>query len=459
MSVDKTVKKSRGIWIALTVLLASPWIARPASAAPPMPQGAQEEKPLLDSDQEQGQEQRGREQEKRDRERDERLEREQEKRDRKQERLDRLEELYDAGREALDDDRYDTAESKFEELAGMNGPQTDAALYWKAYAQNKRGKRDAALASVADLNRRFPQSRWAKDAKALEVEVRQSSGQPAHPEKQTDDDLRLLAIQGLMNSDPERALPLLEKVLQGSGSPKEKDRALFVIAQSGSPKARDILLRVARGQSNPELQRKAIQSVGLYGGDESRKALADIYRSAQDASVKRAILQSYMLSGSRELLLSVAKTEKDDDLRRDAIRQLGLVHAQSELGQLYQSESSRENREAILQAYFLSGDATKLIEIAQSDKDSELRRTAIHNLGLIGSSQAGDALQQIYQRDTARENREEVLNALFIQGNAKAIIAIARAEKDPQLKKTAVSKLSLMGSKEATDYLMEILEK
>ena len=458
MSVDKKVTKSRGLWTALIVLLASPWIAWPASAAPPAPQSAQEEQPVLDSDQEQGQEQRDREQEKRDREQ-ERLDREQEKRDREQERLDRLEELYDEGREALDDDRYDTAESKFGELATMNGPQTDAALYWKAYAQNKRGKRDAALASVADLNRRFPQSRWAKDAKALEVEVRQSSGQPAHPEKQADDDLRLLAIQGLMNSDPERALPLLEKVLQGSGSPKEKDRALFVIAQSGSPKAQEILLRVARGQSNPELQRKAIQSVGLYGGDESRKALADVYRSAQDPSVKRAILQSYMLSGSRELLFSVAKTEKDDELRREAIRQLGLVHAPSELGQLYQSENSRENKEAILQAYFLSGDATKLIEIAQSDKDPELRRAAIRNLGLIGSPQAGDALQQIYQRDTNRENREQVLNALFIQGNAKAIIAIARAEKDPELKKAAVSKLSLMGSKEATDYLMEILEK
>jgi HEAT repeat protein len=456
MSVDKTKNNSRGIWIALTVLLALPWIARPANATPPLPQSAQEEKPVLDSDQEQ--EQRDREQEKRDREQ-ERLDREQEKRDREQERLDRLEELYDDGREALDDDRYDAAESKFGELATMNGPQTDAALYWKAYAQNKRGKRDAALASIADLDRRFPQSRWVKDAKALEVEVRQSSGQPAHPEKQADDDLRLLAIQGLMNSDPERALPLLEKVLQGSGSPKEKDRALFVIAQSGSPKAQEILLRVARGQSNPELQRKAIQSVGLYGGDESRKALADVYRSAQDASVKRAILQSYMLSGSRELLFSVAKTEKDDDLRREAIRQLGLVHAPSELGQLYQSESSRENKEAILQAYFLSGDATKLIEIAQSDKDPELRRAAIRNLGLIGSPQAGDALKQIYDHDTNRDNREQVLNALFIQGNAKAIIAIARAEKDPELKKAAVSKLSLMGSKEATDYLMEILEK
>jgi hypothetical protein len=52
-----------------------------------------------------------------------------------------------------------------------------------------------------------------------------------------------------------------------------------------------------------------------------------------------------------------------------------------------------------------------------------------------------------------------VLNALFIQGNAHALVTIARSEKDPQLKKTAVSKLAIMNSKEGNDYLMEILQK
>jgi hypothetical protein len=55
--------------------------------------------------------------------------------------------------------------------------------------------------------------------------------------------------------------------------------------------------------------------------------------------------------------------------------------------------------------------------------------------------------------------RREVLNAYFIQNNATALVAAARGEKDPELKKEAVSKLSLMNNKEATDYLMEILQK
>jgi hypothetical protein len=52
-----------------------------------------------------------------------------------------------------------------------------------------------------------------------------------------------------------------------------------------------------------------------------------------------------------------------------------------------------------------------------------------------------------------------VLNAYFIGGNANGLIAVARSEKDPVLKREAVQKLSLMGSKEANDYLMELLQK
>jgi len=74
------------------------------------------------------------------------------------------------------------------------------------------------------LKRRFPQSRWQKDAGALEIEVKQTTGQSVKPADQSDEELKMLAIQGLMNSDSERAMPLLEKVLNGSAAPKENRR-------------------------------------------------------------------------------------------------------------------------------------------------------------------------------------------------------------------------------------------
>jgi len=398
------------------------------------------------------------EQERREREQEAR-EREQERRERAQEKVERLEELYDDGREALDEDRYEKAEAKFDQLAQLNGPQTDAALYWKAYAENRLGKREAALTTLADMKKRFSQSRWLKDASALELEVKQSTGQPVKPADQSDEELKMLAIQGLMNSDPERAMPLLEKVINGSGSPREKSRALFVLAQSGSAQGREIIGRIAKGQSNPELQREAIKYLGLFGGAQSRQIMAEVYATNADPSVKRAILRAYMLGGDKERLFAAAKSEKDESLRREAIRQLGLVHGVSELEQLYQAETSTDLRREILQAFFLAGESGKLVQAAQSEKDPELRRVAIRNLGLIHSDDSGKALQAIYARETDRSLKEEVLNAYFLQGNAAALVGIARNEKDPELKKTAVSKLSLMHSKEATDYLMELLQK
>jgi hypothetical protein len=411
-------------------------------------QSAETQREADEARQEKEQERLDREQEKRDQE--------QEARDREQEKLDRQQELYDNGREALDDDHYEKAAAEFAELAKLNGPQTDAALYWKAYAENRLGKKSAALATISDLKNKYAQSRWKKDAEALEIEVRQSSGQQVKPKEGGDDDLYNLALQGLMNSSPERAIPLIGKKLNSSASVKDKSKLLFILAQSGQSQAMDILANIARGQSNPELQSKAVEYLSMFGGEKSHKLLNDIYSSSGDESVRRAVIRSYLLSGDKASLLAAAKGEKNESLRREAIRTLGLTGGTSELEQLFKSEPSTDLKREILQAFFLAGDSKRIEQAALNEKDVELRRAAIRNLGLMGQS---DLLQSIYAKETDHGLKEEVLNSYFISGNAKALVAIAKSEKDPSLKKEAVQKLSLMGSKEGNDYLMEILDK
>src|SRR6185437_12678184 len=218
-----------------------------------------------------------------DRDREQRdREREQRERERDQENSN-----YDRGQQALDQSRWDRAVTAFDRVAEMKGPKADAALYWKAYAQNKQGQRAEALGTIAELNKTYPKSRYLQDAKALEVEVRRDAGQPVRPENENDEEMKLLALNGLQNSAPDEAIPMLQKFLQGSSSPKLKERALFVLAQSNSPKARDILVGFAKGNANPELQVKAIQYLGIHGGAESRAALADVDASTNDVDVKR----------------------------------------------------------------------------------------------------------------------------------------------------------------------------
>ncbi|HTC40346.1 MAG TPA: HEAT repeat domain-containing protein [Candidatus Acidoferrales bacterium] len=383
--------------------------------------------------------------------------REQEKKEEEQAHLDRMQELYDDGRGYLDEGDYGDAAKKFSELAQLAGPQTDAALYWKAYADNKMGKRDDAMASIADLKKRFPQSRWKKDAEALEIEMRQGTGHPVNPDSQSDDDLKILALQGIMNNDPSRGIPLLQKYLAGSANPKDKSKALFLLVQSGSPQAQEMLATIARGQSNPELQRKAVEYLGMTGGKTSGKLLSDIYSGTSDIEVKRSVLRAYMMSGNKEEVATLAKKETNDTLKREAIRQLGVMGDKADLQSLYQSETSMDTKKEILQALFLSGDSARLSELALSEKNPELRKAAIRSLGLMGAKDP--ALQTIYAKESDRAVKAEIMNAYFLGGNAAALVAVAKTEKDPELKKVAVSKLSLMNSKEGNDYLMELLQK
>ena len=261
-----------------------------------------------------------------------------------------------------------------------------------------------------------------------------------------------------MQSDPEQALPVIEKMLTGTNSPKVKDRALFVLSQSHSARAREIIAGVARGNANPDLQLRAIRYVGIMGGPENRQILSDVYKTSNDPAVKRSILRSFMTAGDKDRLFAAAKSETDASLRTEAIRQLGVMHASSELAQLYTSEATVEQKKTILQSMFVGGDSDKLLELAKNEKDPELRKTAIRNLGLMKKPGTSEALTAIYASDASVDVKKAVINALFLQSNAAGLVTLARGEKNVELKKEIVSKLSVMKSKEATDYLMELLK-
>ena len=334
---------------------------------------------------------------------DEAKQRADEDKQRESERRQRVDEQYQRGQESLERRQWARATDQFTSvIEAPNSTRIDAALYWKAYALDKLNQQTDALAAVAQLIKTYPQSRWLADAKALELQVRQNAGQAPRPEAESDEELKLLAIQGLQRSDPEQAVPMLEKLLQGTASPQLKARALFVLAQSNSTRARAVLATAAKGGSNPDVQRRAIQYLGVNGTVENRAVLAEIYAGASDLDIKRQILQSW----------------------------------------------------------FVGGDATRLIEVANIDQNVELRRQAVRHLGTMGRTKSGDALVGIYAKEKDADIKRQVVNALFTQNNADALVAIARKETDPAMKREMVSKLSLMTkNKVAMDYLLEILNK
>ena len=369
------------------------------------------------------------------------------------------EQLYGSATDALNNGQYDDAGKAFSEVAKMHGRRADGALYWKAYALNKAEHRAEALATIAELRKAYPQSRWRHDAGALEIEIQRAGGQPLNTETGSDEELKILAINSLMHSDPEKALPLLEKVLQGNSSLKVKSQALFVLSQSNSEKAQQLMLSVAKGSNQPELQKHAIRVLGLNGHKGNGKILQEIYLSSSDPAVKKSVLSAFMLSGDKEHLFNVATQETAPDLKKDAIRQLGLMGAHSELQQLYKSANDPGTKEALLQSIGLSGDVKTLAEVTKTETDPKVLAHAIHALGLAGGEESKVTLLSIYNSQADIATKKEIIHALFLHGSAKDLVGLARKETNPELKKELVRMLSLMNSPESTEYMQEILNK
>jgi HEAT repeat protein len=372
---------------------------------------------------------------------------------------ERADGLYEQGRQALEDSRWEKAVELFTRAAEMTPARADAALYWKAYGLGKLGRTADALRTLADLRARFAHSRWKDDAQALDIELRGASSRPVSPESAGDDELKLVALNAMLGSDSDKALPILEKLLKGSASPRVRERALFVLSQSDSPRAQQIVFEAARGGANPDLQRKAIEYLGIMDSPQSREALLQLMGGASDAQVRKAVLHAFLVSDEKDLMAQAARTEKDPQVRREAIQLLGAMGAEEELWQLFRTEVAREVKEATLQALAVGGSGQKLSEIARTEKDPALRRAAVKNLGIMDSEETGATLVAVYGSDQDPEVRAAAVEGLFIQDNSKALLELVRKEKDPRMKKELVQKLALMDDDEATAYLLGLLEK
>jgi HEAT repeat protein/TolA-binding protein len=374
---------------------------------------------------------------------------------------------YNAALSDLERRQYDRAISRFDAVIAQKSARADGASYWKAYAQYKLGSTENALATIAELRRSYPQSRYLADARVLEADVRKTSGKPAGS-TDDDDQIKLLAISSMQNSNPQGAVQLLDSVLKATNSLQVKKRAIFVLAQNDDPAAHQILLNYAKGNGNPDLQIEAIRYLTARtprngstpaARQTTAAELQDIYNSTQDVDVRRAVLQALVSAGDKAGLLKIASSNGDVEIKRMAIGQLGgsnLITA-TELMQLYQKEENKELKTSMIGALGEMGAADQLIQIAKTEKDPAVRQQAIRRLGDAKNERATQALVEFYGSEQDLETRKAVISALGNQNNADPLIALARKETNSELKLQLVRRIADMAprNKAAMDFLME----
>src|ERR1700733_8376942 len=369
--------------------------------------------------------------------------------------------LYSEGTRAINDAHWAQAESIFSNLASQHGARAEAALYWEAYAENKQGNSARALEICAELRHAYPQGNWVKECSALEIEIHGKSDDPMPPQAEQDEELKLLALNSLMQQDEAHAIPIIPHALNSDKSDKLKERVLFVLGQDQSPQAQALLGQVASGERNPGLQRKAIQMNAVTRGKQAAETLANIYRQTTNQEIKNTILHTYLIIGTPDPLVEAARHESNPELVRTAVHTLGAMGATSQLLTLYHDSSSPEVKAEVISGLIPAGQkgAEALSNIAGSEQDPELRRKEIRNLGIAGGMSAAPALVATYKKNPDVETKKAVAQALFLAGDSHDLIELARAEKDPAVKQSLVQQLSLLHNKEATDYMIEILNK
>jgi HEAT repeat protein len=370
---------------------------------------------------------------------------------------ERRSEAYRDGQRALDSEQWDDASRIFGKLAGKSSDETDAALYWKAYADWKRKLKKESLEGLRQLLSSYPKSAWADDAKALELEIRGGSRAGSTPDADNEE-LKLYALDGLMQVEPEQAVPVLERLLAGKSSQRIKERALFVLSQSDSPRAREILFRTAKSGQPIALRCEAVKTLGIAGEPEDIAMLATIAKdTSAPPEVREALIEAYIIADRPEELMDIAKSDPDPRIRAKAIDALGATDSLPSLRQLWNTEKDPALRAKLLEAFGIAGDVETLAKAARDGSDPQLRRKAIEGLGISDNPAAAQALRQMYKEFTDPQDKRKVVEALMIQGNAKTLIEMFRAEKDPAMKKVILQQLSVMDDPDATRAILDVL--
>jgi len=169
------------------------------------------------------------------------------------------------------------------------------------------------------------------------------------------DSLKMAALEALITAPPERALPIVDKVLAGNNSVELKDRALFILSQMYTAEAEARMVAYAR-DSEGELQSEAIRMIGSGGDNETLAGLGDIYANGS-SDAREAVLQAYLIADDADAVFQIAANASDEEEFSNAVQMLGAMGAYDQLREL---RGRAGLSESLIQAFAVSGDAATL---------------------------------------------------------------------------------------------------
>lgn len=271
------------------------------------------------------------------------------------------------------------------------------------------------------------------------------------PAIEDSEELKIAAVEALISAPPDRALPIVTKVLQGEGSDELKERALFVLSQIDRPEAQALLVETARS-GDAALRHEAIRMIGIGGDSDALAGLSELYAGG-DRETKEAVLEAYLIADDEEAVYQIAAGAQDPDEFEAAVQTLGAMGAMEQLRAL---RSRDDMSETLIEAYAVAGDTESLRAIAMDNSNPERQAQAIHGLGIAGESP--DILVGIYRDAGSSMVKDAVREALLIAGHDEAVLQLFRESKDSAEKRKLLETLVNMDSDAVWDIIDSTLE-
>ncbi|HEV7366258.1 MAG TPA: HEAT repeat domain-containing protein [Gemmatimonadales bacterium] len=222
-----------------------------------------------------------------------------------------------------------------------------------------------------------------------------------------DSDVRGQAVFWLSQVGTERAVGALDSILRFSKDAEIQDKAVFALSQQDNPRAQQALRSYAEREGIPEGTReKAIFWLGQHQSAENATYLRSLYGKLKSQDLKKKVLFSLSQMGGEEngrwLLRVAGDTSQGLEMRKQALFWAGQGGVSiDELTKLYAKVSDKEMREQLIFVYSQRDEPAaldKLIEIAKSDPNPDLKKRALFWLGQSEDSRAVQALQDIIEQ-------------------------------------------------------------
>jgi HEAT repeat protein len=414
--------------------------------------------------------------------------------------------LYRAARNALTNGDYGRAAKLFADIS-KNYPKSayqNDARYYEALSRYKVGTTDelkaaaklleplastGATVQYVDRQRRSYANdsdiaalyqrvngvlaqRGDRDAAAKIAKAAAETG--AAPCDQEDIQMRSEALNVLSQMDPEKANPILRRVLEKKDecSAALRRNAVFMLGRRGDAESATLLMSVAKSDPNASVRSEAIGFLARIPGDAGLNALEEMLRTEQDERIQRAIVRALNASDNQKAHASMrALIDRKDaplSLRVEAISSFNSDRATSEdaayLRNLYGKADNDRLKEAIISAVSRMGGSENdqfVFNIARNtNESSQLRATALSRYFRSSTGSISD-LSKLYDSADSYNMRSQIINVLANRKEPEAtdkLIDIVKNSTVIQLRTQAINALSRKNDPRTVQLLNEILD-